>query len=83
MFAEALCIIASFTAPVHISTTPASLLWLFPLAAAVVVVYKTTKLDKITAGYFLKESAILFASITVFMVATTLAIYMLVWLIME
>jgi len=57
------------------------MLWLLPLIAAIAVIYKTTKLQKITPLLFLKESTILFASISVFVVLTALALYTLAWFI--
>jgi hypothetical protein len=77
----AISILASFTAPENIQTNPLSMLWLLPLVAAIAVIYKTTKLPKITPLLFLKESAILFASIFVFVIITALALYTLAWLI--
>ena len=74
---------ATFTTPETIGTDPASMLWLLPLTAATAVVYKATKVPKITVGAFLKEAALLFASIIVFIIITTLALYVLAWLITE
>ncbi|MHC4913192.1 MAG: hypothetical protein ACYTE5_09350 [Planctomycetota bacterium] len=81
MLLQAFVVIATFTAPERIATNPQLVLWLLPLAAAIAVIYKTTKLSTITAGLFLKETAILFGSIVVFIVATALALYALVWLV--
>ena len=74
-------VIASFTAPQQIGTGPCSLLWLLPLVAAIAVVYKATKLPRITAGVFLKETAVLFGSIIVFVTVTALVLCVLAWLI--
>jgi hypothetical protein len=71
--------LATFTAPEHISPNPQAMLWLLPLAAAIAIVYKATKLRTITAGIFLKEAAILFGSIVGFIIITALALYALVW----
>ena len=81
MSLDAILVIASFTVPEQIRTNPQSILWLLPLAAAIAVVYKATKLSTITVGVFLKEAAILFGSIIVFIVITALALYALAWLI--
>jgi hypothetical protein len=81
MSLDAVFIIASFTVPEQIRTNPQSILWLLPLAAAIAVVYKATKLPTITVGVFLKEAAILFGSIIVFVAITALALYALAWLI--
>jgi hypothetical protein len=79
----AICIMASFTAPEKIGTTPQAMLWLLPLAAAIAVIYKATKLPTITAGKFVKEAAILFGSIVVFIIITALALHALAFLITE
>ena len=76
-------VVASFTAPEKIGANPQSMLWLLPLVAAIVVAYKATKLTEIKAGNFLKEVAILFGSIIVFMVIIALALCTLAWLITE
>lgn len=54
-------IIATFTTPEAIGITPASILWILPLAASVSIVYKATKLTSITAADFIKETAASFA----------------------
>ena len=59
------------------------MLWLLPLAAMIAVVYKTTKLPKLTVGVFLKEVAALFGSIIVFIIITALALHILAWLATE
>jgi len=76
-------IIATFTNPQSIGTTPESILWMFPLAAAIAIVYKATKLPKIEARNFIKESFVLFASIVVFLIATAISLCILAWLILE
>jgi len=74
-------IMAQFTAPEEIGTTPQSLLLMLPLLAAIAIVYKATKVPKITVGNFLKETVLLFGSIFVFMVATALVLAAVAWLI--
>ncbi len=74
---------ASFTVPEKLGTEPQSMLWLLPLAVAIAVVYKATKLPTITAGNFIKEAATLFGSIVVFIIAVALVLYALAWLITE
>jgi hypothetical protein len=74
-------VIATFTAPEQIHTNPQLLLWLLPLAAAIAVVYKATKLPTITARAFIKEVSLLFGSIVAFIIITALALYAIVWLI--
>jgi hypothetical protein len=74
-------LIATFTAPEQIRTNHQSMLWLLPLVASIAVTYKATKLPDIKAGLFLKEAAILFGSIVVFIIITALILYALTWLI--
>lgn len=67
----------------HIGTNPASTLWLLPLVASIVVVYKATKVHRIRAYPFLKESALLFGSILVFIVAAALILYVVAWVVTD
>ena len=83
MSLESILVLASFTAPVEIGTTPASMLLMLPLVAAITVAYKATKIEKITADKFLKESVVLFGSIIVFMGITALVLYAFTKLIIE
>lgn len=76
-------LVAGFTVPERITVDPQSMLWLLPLVAAVTIVYKATKVPKIKAGNFIKEVAVLFGSIVVFMVITALVLYVMAWLITE
>ncbi len=76
-------IMATFTTPENIGVTPQSMLWLLPLVASISVVYKTTKLPKITFAHFVKESVVLFGSIVVFMAITALVLVAMAWLITE
>jgi len=76
-------LLASFTAPIQIDTTAASMLWLLPLVAAIAVVYKATKVSKIHPWPFIKESSVLFGSIMVFIVVAALVLYLLAWIITE
>jgi hypothetical protein len=76
-------LLASFTTPMHIDTDPASMLWLLPLVVSIVVVYKATKVHKIRAYPFVKESAVLFGSILVFIIAAALILYGVAWVVTE
>jgi hypothetical protein len=76
-------LLAAFTAPEDIKMNPLSVLWMLPLAAAVAIVYKATKLPKITARHFLKEAAVLFASIVVFIIAAAAVLWFVTWLAIE
>jgi len=75
--------LANFTAPVDIGTNPQSLLLFIPVVAAIAIVYKATKLPRITAGRFLKESILLFGSIVAVMVIVALVLAAVAWLITE
>jgi len=77
----ALDIMAQFRVPEDIGTNPQSLLLVLPLLAAIAIVYKATKVPKVTVGNFLKETSLLFASIIVFMVITALVLVAVAWLI--
>jgi hypothetical protein len=81
MLALAADIMAQFRVPDDIGTNPQSLLLLLPLLAAIAVVYKATKVPKVTVGSFIKETVVLFASIFVFMVITALVLAAVAWLI--
>jgi len=83
MIFTVLSVLADFTAPLRITTTPQSLLWLLPLTAAVTVVYKATKMQKITAAAFIKEVVVLFVSIVVVLIAVAMSLHFLNWLITE
>jgi len=73
-------ILATFTAPENIGTDPGSLLWMFPLLASVSIIYKATKMRVIFTGKFIKEVVILFISLSLFMVAVGIALYIIVWI---
>jgi hypothetical protein len=74
-------VIATFTAPEQIRANPQEMLWLLPLAAAIAIVYKATKMPTITACVFLKEVTLLFGSIVGFIIITAFALFAIVWLI--
>lgn len=83
MLGQAYSLLATFTAPQRINTDPKSLLWVLPLAAAVALVYKAIKLDKITARSYIRETVLLFASIVVVIVVAGLILCALAWLVTE
>ena len=80
MTSEIFSILATFTRPETIGTTPASMLWMFPLLASIAAVYKATKLPVIFWKRFFKETIILFATISVFMVLIAVALHIIVWI---
>ena len=69
--------IANFTTPEKIGVTPQSLLWLLPLSAAIVIVYKATKVPKIRVRSFIRDSAVLLGSILVFMFVAAMTLLVL------
>ena len=68
-------VLASFTSPVHIGTTPYNFLLALPLIAVIAIVYKATKMEKIELIPFVRESFLLFGSILIFMVLTAVGIF--------
>ena len=76
-------LMATFVSPEQIGTDPKSILWFIPLSAAIAIVYKATKLEKITPGNFAKEVILLFGSIAVFMVITGVVLFAVTWLILK
>ena len=80
MLVETISILSTFMSPETVGITPASMLWIAPLAASIAIVYKTTKLESITATTFIKECITLFGSIVVFMAVTALVLYAFSWM---
>jgi hypothetical protein len=78
---DVFAILASFTAPIEIGTTPASMLWMFPLLAAVSLVYKATKMRVLLTRRYLLESLLLFLSVSGFMIMAIIVLNLLSWLI--
>lgn len=76
-------LLANFTAPERIGVSAQSMLWLLPLVASIAIVYKATKVPKITVLNFLKETAVLFGSIVIFMIITALVLCASAWFITE
>jgi hypothetical protein len=76
----AFVVLAQLTSPLDIGTTPASMLWLVPLTAAVCIVYKATKLREIKAAGFIREAAVLFGSIIIFMAVVAAVLFAFAWL---
>ncbi|MHC4288039.1 MAG: hypothetical protein ACYSO7_13535 [Planctomycetota bacterium] len=74
-------ILASFSAPIEIGTTPASMLWMFPLLAAIALVYKATKMRVLFTKKYLIQSLLLFLSVSGFMVMAIVVLNLLSWLV--
>ena len=76
-------LLASFTTPMQIDTTPASMLWLVPLVVAIAIVYKATKVHKIKLQAFTKETALLIGSIFVFIAVAAAILHSVAWFVTE
>jgi hypothetical protein len=74
-------ILATFVQPENIATAPAFMLWMFPLLAAIAVIYKTTKLRAILWNTFVRETLILFGVLSGFMILAIIVLNLLVWVI--
>jgi len=74
-----LSLLASFTQPIHIGTTPASLLWIIPLTASIAIVYKATKVNRIDPKPFIRETLGLFGSIFAFILVAALVLVTVWW----
>jgi hypothetical protein len=57
------------------------MLWMFPLLAAIAVIYKTTKLRAILWKVFIRETAVIFGILSGFMILAVIVLNLLVWLI--
>ena len=73
-------ILAAFTAPIEIGTTPGSMLWMFPLIAAIALVYKATKMRVLFVKKYLLQSLLLFITISGFMIMAIIVLNLLSWL---
>ena len=76
---ELFALLASFTHPIEIGTTPGSVLWMFPLLAAISIVYKATKIRVLFWDRFLRETVVLVITVSLFMVVTAIALNVIVW----
>jgi hypothetical protein len=83
MTAATSTLLASFTTPLQIDTDPASMLWLIPLMVGIAVVYKATKVHKVKAWPFTKETAVLIGSIFVFVTVAALILHGVAWFVTE
>lgn len=78
MFNSAFEILAGFMHPIKFANTPASLLWMLPLVLIIASVYKATKVEKVEAGSFIRESLTLFATIMGFMIVIAIVLWWVV-----
>lgn len=74
MLNELLTMLGSFTTPMELGTNIRSMLLVFPLTAAIAIVYKATKLQKVEVKGLLRQSATLFCSIIVFITITAVVL---------
>ena len=79
MSSGALILLASFTSPIEIGTNPTSMLWMFPLLAAVAIIYKVVKMRVMFMRKYFKEVFILFVSISIFIVLIGIGLHILVY----
>ncbi|AQT68387.1 hypothetical protein STSP2_01547 [Anaerohalosphaera lusitana] len=78
MFSSLAIILGSFTSPMSIKMDPASLLWMFPLLAAIAIVYKATKMRVLFPAKFIKEVVVLFLTLSVFIVLAGAGLHVIV-----
>ena len=76
-------IIASFTEPIDVLTNPQSMLWMLPLALTISVVYKATKLPRISAWALIRESLLACGSIIAVMVVAAVILHGFAWFFTE
>ena len=74
-------LLASLTGPESIGTNPVSMLWMFPLIAAIVMVYKATKMRALLFRRFLMESLLLFVTVSGFMILSIVVLNLISWLV--
>ena len=74
-------VLAAVTAPIEIGTTPSSMLWMFPLLAAIALVYKATKMRVLFTKKYLLESLLLFLSVSGFLIMAIIVLNLLSWLV--
>ena len=74
-------LLGAFTAPIEIGTNPAAILWMFPLLAAIALIYKATKMRVLRWKAFSKETFVLFITICGFMIAAILVLNLISWMI--
>ncbi len=73
-------VIAAFTRVLDMPTNALSLLWLFPLALAGVVVYKALTIRKLNAVVFLREVFALLAFLIGLLIIITVILFVITWI---
>jgi hypothetical protein len=71
---------ALFTSPIHIGTDWVSMLWMFPLLAAIAIIYKATKMRVFFYMQFIREVVVLFVTLSGFMIAAVIVLNLITWL---
>jgi uncharacterized membrane protein len=71
-------VLASFTTPENISTTPYTLLWALPLLLGICIVVKAVKHEKFEFAVLSKEAAKLFLGSTLVLVLLAIILGLLV-----
>ena len=74
-------LLCTFTVPEHIGTDIFSMLWMFPLLAAISLIYKATKMRVLFWDKFFKEASILFITTSMFMIIAGVGLFILVHII--
>jgi len=72
--------LATFAVPENITTNASMTLWVLPLTCSIAVIYKTLKLPEIKLVVFVKETAMLFGSIIVFLAVSALVVLVAAYL---
>lgn len=73
-------LLASFTSPIPMGTDAASMLWMFPLLAAIAIIYKVTKMRVLFWDRFAREVLVLFATLSGFMIVAIIVLNLVGWL---
>ena len=63
-----------FTQPMNLPTTAISLLWGIPICLSISLVYKAIKIEKFTWPFYLREVALLFATLLGFLIVAAIVL---------
>ncbi len=74
-------ILAAFTAPLNVQTDWVSMLYMFPLLAAITIIYKATKMRVLFWKQLAVESVVLFLAVSGFMIGAVIVLNLITWLI--
>ncbi|MBC8378882.1 MAG: hypothetical protein H8E62_06895 [Planctomycetes bacterium] len=73
--------LAAFTAPINIHTDWVSMLYMFPLLAAITIIYKATKMRVLFWKQLAVESLILFLVVSGVMIGAIIVLNLITWLV--